>query len=62
MTDHDITEAMIRFGGSFVKALGQLYRLGDEINRHRLKLAFPDFWREYQDMAERLVADGRDRR
>jgi len=57
ITDHEITEAMLRFGGSFVQHLGQLWRAGDEINRRRLKLAFPDFWREYKDLAERWAAE-----
>jgi hypothetical protein len=55
ITDHDVTEAMIRFGGSFVKGLGMLWLAGDEINRRRLKLAFPDFWREYKEIAESKV-------
>jgi len=57
ITDHEITAAMIAYGGSFVKLLGQLYRQGDEINRRRLKTAFPDFWREYGILAERWAAE-----
>ena len=56
-TDYDISQAMQRFGGSFVKLLGQLWQQGDEINRRRLKVAFPDFWREYRTLAERWAAE-----
>jgi len=57
ITDYDISQAMQRFGGSFVKGLGALWQAGDEINRRRLKVAFPDFWREYQLLAERWEAE-----
>jgi hypothetical protein len=57
MTDHEITEAMLRFGGSFVQHLGQLWRAGDEINRRALKAAFPAYWAQYRDLAERWAAE-----
>lgn len=57
ITDYDIAIAMQRYGGSFVRLLGQLWQQGDEINRRRLKVAFPDFWREYKDLAERWAAE-----
>lgn len=42
-----IPEAMIRMGGGFVKALGNLYRKADLENQRRLKAAFPEYWEEY---------------
>jgi hypothetical protein len=50
-TDHDVTEAMIKFGGGFVQQLGQLYRRGDSDNRKRLLAAFPEYWQTYKRIA-----------
>jgi hypothetical protein len=51
MTDHQITEAMIVFGGSFVSGLGKLYRQADADNKATLKAAFPALWVKYSDPA-----------
>jgi hypothetical protein len=50
--DLQIIEAMHRYGGSFVKALAQAASCADERNLHRLKIAFPDYWLEYDELAE----------
>lgn len=52
MTDHEITEAMIKFGGGFVSRLGQLFRLADSDNQARLKAAFPEYFLEYAKLAQ----------
>jgi hypothetical protein len=52
MSDHDIAEAMIRWGGSFVAGLGSLFYAADPINQDRLKAAFKDYWDEYRTLAE----------
>lgn len=49
--DYEITGAMMRFGGSFVRTLGELARRADPENLNRLKAAFPEFWSEYTDVA-----------
>lgn len=54
MTDHEITEAMMALGGSFVSQLGRLFRLADDDNRRRLKAAFPEYWAEYAEFARAL--------
>jgi hypothetical protein len=51
MTDYDITDAMIIYGGSFVQALGRLFRLADPENQRKLKTAFPDYFVEYHQLA-----------
>lgn len=57
--DDAITEAMIRYGGSFVATLGTLYRRGDPVNQARLKAAFPDFWQEYAELVRlRVTREG----
>ena len=52
----EITEAMIRFGGGFVFALGRLYRTADADNQARLRRAFPEYWAEYATLVPMLKA------
>jgi hypothetical protein len=52
MTDYEITDAMITYGGNFVAQLGKAFRAGDVVNQAKLKAAFPDYWREYATLAE----------
>ena len=64
-TDHQITSAMILYGGSFVRTLGELWSRGDPVNRARVQAAFPDYWAEYADMvriASARIARERDER
>lgn len=48
----EITEAMMRFGGSFVKDLGMLWRRGDLSNRRKLEDAFSEYWESYKRIVE----------
>ena len=50
--DYKIMEAMIKYGGSFVKALGEASAHADPINFEILKNAFPKYWKEYEGMAK----------
>ena len=50
-SDHDITEAMIVYGGGFVAGLGRLYRTADAENREKLRAAFLEYWQEYDEVA-----------
>ena len=52
MTDHDIANAMIIYGGNFVQTLGHLFQRGDAENQARAKAAWPEYWKEYREMAE----------
>ena len=54
--DYAITEAMITYGGSFIASLGRLFRLADDVNQARLKVAFPGYWREYRAIAAQTQA------
>lgn len=49
--NYEISEAMIKFGGGFVQGLGRLFRQADEDNRRRLLLAFPEYWKQYDELA-----------
>jgi hypothetical protein len=50
MTDRDwwTTEAMRRYGGSFVLGLGRLAALADGDNFARIKAAWPEYWANYE--------------
>ena len=45
--------AMQRHGGGFVKALGAALMQADPNNRNRIMEAFPEYWTQYQKIAER---------
>ncbi len=52
MTDEEfkIVDKMAEYGGSFVKALAQCFYKADAINFKRLKIAFPEYWKTYDDV------------
>lgn len=56
MNDYAVTEAMMIYGGSFVRALGQACRAADPENLARVKLAFADYWIEYTGIAANRAA------
>lgn len=51
------TEAMIRSGGSFVKGLGKLWRIGDSKNQAKLEKAFPKFFQDYRELGLKIKDD-----
>ena len=55
MTDQEfiIVETMEKYGGSFVKHLGILFRYADTENFKKLKVAFFSYWLEYEKMANK---------
>jgi len=48
----DMVDAMKRFGGSFVKALAECFLMADDDNLVRLERAFPEYVKQYREMAE----------
>ena len=54
MTDQDmkVVETMEKYGGSFVQALAVCFRRADQFNLAKLKEAFPEYWKQYTEMAE----------
>ncbi len=53
ITDHDIVDAMITYGGGFASRLGKLYLYyADAVNQAKLKAAFPEFWTQYAEIVE----------
>lgn len=43
--------SMNTFGGSFVKALSEAFKLADETNFNKLKSCFPEIWEQYEKMS-----------
>ena len=52
MEDEDlrIVEAMVAYGGGFVRALAYCFLVADETNIAKLRLAFPKEWKQYEEM------------
>lgn len=53
MTSYDVTEAMLKYGGGFVRQLALLLRQADEDNTRRLVAAFPEYLDTYRERARR---------
>lgn len=51
-TNFWITEAMIRYGGSFVRDLARLYRQADMLNAKVLRDAFQEYWEDYDKLKD----------
>ncbi len=51
MSDYDVTEAMIQYGGGFVQGLGRLFRQADRGNQIKLRDAFPGYFAKYRELA-----------
>jgi hypothetical protein len=51
VTEWEVSQAMIRYGGSFVQALGRAFAVADSGNQARLRVAFPELWAEYEAMS-----------
>jgi hypothetical protein len=46
--------AMQQYGGSFIKALAGLIVVADDDNLVRIRLAWPEYWKDYSEMGQRL--------
>jgi hypothetical protein len=47
----EMIRAMKKYGGSFVVALSECFMLADHNNLRRLCAAFPEYVKQYQEMA-----------
>ena len=50
--DCKIIGAMRIYGGSFVKKLSELYMIADFNNQKKLKIAFPEYFKQYEKMSQ----------
>ena len=48
-----VADAMIRYGGSFVAALGRALLCADAENARRIRVAWPEYWKTYADLARK---------
>ena len=61
MTDEEIgvVEAMQKYGGGFVKALGSACWLADEGNLALIKQTWPDYWQRYTKLSQKKREAGK---
>lgn len=54
MNEHEfkVVEQMEKKGGGFVQALAVCFHMADYINFNKLRLAFNDYWKEYEAFVE----------
>jgi hypothetical protein len=50
-SEEKVVDAMLKYGGSFVKALAEAYIRGDIHNRRKIRETWSNYWEEYQKMA-----------
>jgi len=43
----EVAETMMKYGGSFVKALGRALLLADNNNTKKIKKCFKEYWEKY---------------
>jgi len=55
-SDHDVVVTMASHGGSFIKKLADLFFVADADNQRRLKEAFPEYWEQFSELAELVLA------
>lgn len=56
MTDHEweVVHTMGLHGVGFIKALAEAWYRADRANFTKLMLAFPEYWKQYEEMAEQI--------
>lgn len=52
MTDHEIALAMATYGGGFARKFAAAFLAADDVNRYRLREAFPELFMEYGRLAQ----------
>ena len=52
-----MTEAMVRYGGSFVKILGKAIRTADDENQKRAISAWPEYVEQYHKIGQKIKAE-----
>lgn len=44
---HKVARSMIKWGGSFIRSIGDALMHADRINAQKIHDAFPEYWEEY---------------
>ncbi len=55
----DALHMMEVIGGSFVKALANLYYMADSTNKRRVRAAFPEYFEKYEAQYQAHVAQSK---
>lgn len=60
MNDQDFwtVKAMRVFGGSFVVALADCMERADESNFAKIKITWPEYMKQYEEMGQKLKQEG----
>lgn len=54
VSDEDVIRAMRHYGGSFAKSLAEAAMRADPENLARIKMAWPDYWQRYSQLAKMM--------
>lgn len=59
MNDRDswTVDAMEKYGGSFVKQLGELARRADPVNLAKIKATWAEYWADYEKTGIKMEHD-----
>lgn len=49
-----VSRAMLKYGGSFVKCLGEALTHADNLNTQTIRFAFPEYWKEYLERGHKM--------
>ncbi len=55
---HFVSLGMRKFGGSFVKALGEALAYADTANTIKIKETWKDYWKEYAEIGHNMELAG----
>lgn len=53
--DYETTENMEKYGGSFVRALGDLAKRADAQNLRKIKETWTEYWKQYENFNNKEV-------
>lgn len=56
MNINEVLDAMDQYGGSFAKALANLYRHADSVNKVKIVAMWGDMFNRYGEMAKQVAA------
>jgi hypothetical protein len=61
VTKHEVVNAMLKYGGSFIKGVAGAWLLSEPAARMRIEDKYSYDWKQYVEMAKRLKEAKRDR-
>ena len=55
-----VQEAMLAYGGGFIKGLGEALSHADPVNVEKIKANWPGYWKEYYEMGTHMESGKND--